>query len=705
MSRLRRDLMIHRRLRRTAPASHRLVWLLAFLVALPFGGCAMALVGGGGTAYAVAAITRDLPRPEDLRARPLPQVTQLYDRTGQHLLYEFYEQRRIIVPLKDIAPVMIQATLAAEDVNFYQHGGFDPRGLLRAAWVNFRTGETVQGGSTITQQLVKRMLLSPEKSYARKLRELLLAMQVEQRYSKDQILELYLNEVYYGNQAYGVEAAALTYFGKHARDLNLAEASILAGLVQQPSTYNPVDRLPAALARQAEVLDVMVKNGMVTPEQAEEAKQQAAAMTYLPAQTEIRAPHFSFYIKKLLQEQFPPDVLARGLKVITTLDLNLQERGQEIVRRRVDQIRWQRVNNGALVALSPQTGEILAMVGSYDYHKKEIDGEVNVALALRQPGSSFKLFTYATAFATGKWSPATPVTDQPIIRPDFTARDGAYRPKNYDDRFHGTMTLRQALANSYNIPAVLVQEAVGTREVIKTARAMGITTELPEVRSLTLGAGVVRLLDMTGAYGAVANGGKLVEPVAILRVLDWQDRVLYEYTPPPGRQVISPEVAYLLADVLSDAAARRPMFGTVLDLAGGRIAAVKTGTANDYKDSWTLGFTPYFVTGVWVGNTDNSPMLQVAGSLGAGYIWKEFMDTVLAGLPNVPFTPPPGVVRAPVCPGRRDTDLFIGGTEPKTGCPPPIPNVQQRYSPDEFRLLPLDVQRRVPAELRPTSGR
>ena len=703
--RARNELLILRRQRRKPAPSPRGLWALVLVVLFGIGSCGTATIGGAGTAFAVSTITRDLPKPGELSTQHLAQVTQLYDRTGQQLLYEFYDERRIIVPLHEIAPVMVEATLAAEDVNFYQHRGFDLRGLIRAAWTNYRTGETAQGGSTITQQLVKRMLLSPEKSYTRKLKELILAVEVEQRYPKGRILELYLNEVYYGNQAYGAEAAALTYFGKHAKGLDLAEATVLAGLVQQPTTYNPADHLPAALARQAQVLDVMVKSGMVTPEQAEQAAQRAATIAYLPSQTDIKAPHFSFYVKKLLQEQYPPEVLERGLKVTTTLDLGMFEKGQDIVRRRVDSIRWQKVNNGALVALNPQTGEILAMVGSYDYQRKDIDGEVNVALALRQPGSSFKLFTYAAAFASGKWYPSTMVPDQPIIRPDFTAKDGAYRPKNYDEKFHGTVTLRSALANSYNIPALLVQEAAGTKEVINTARTMGIATDLPDVRSLTLGAGVVRLLDMTSAYGAVASGGKRVEPTPILKVTDHQDNVLYEYAPPAPKQVLSPEVSYMVADVLSDNAARRPAFGNVLDLNGNRIAAVKTGTANDYKDSWTIGFTPPegvpLVTGVWVGNTDNSPMLQVAGSLGAGYIWKEFMDTVLAGKSNVPFTQPPGVVRAPACPGRRETDLFVRGTEPRAGCPPNIPNTPTRYSPEDFRLLPLAVQRLVPGELRP----
>jgi 1A family penicillin-binding protein len=652
--------MLHRRLHRSPPPTHRWLILLAAMAILGAAGCTTAVLGGAGTAYAFVA--KDLPDPGELAKRPLAQVTQLYDRTGQHLLYEFYEERRIAVPLTEVAPVMIQATLAIEDTSFYEHPGFDIRGLARAFVQNVQSGRIVGGGSTITQQLVKRTFLTDEQSYVRKLKELILAVQVETRYSKDQILEMYLNQVYYGNQAYGVEAAALAYFGKHARDLTLAEASLLAGLVQRPSEYDPVTNPKVALRRQAEVLERMVRNGMITPEEAEEASRQAAGFTYRMSETQIVAPHFAFYVKEQLQQRVNPDVLRGGLKVITTLDLNLQEQGQQIVRRRVDALRFQRVNNGALVALNPRTGEILAMVGSYDYYKESIDGKVNVATALRQPGSSFKLFTYATAFASRRWAPSSVVADVAIQRRDLGSPTGWYRPKNYDNRFHGNVTFRSALANSYNIPAVLVQEAVGTREVIKTARALGITTDLPEVMSLTLGAGVVRLLDMTAAYGAVANSGQRVEPTPFLRITDSQGRVIHELSQPKGEAVLSPEVAYMLTDILSDAAARRPMFGNVLDLAGGRPAAVKTGTANDYKDSWAIGFTPSLVAGAWVGNTDNSPMLQVAGSLGGGYIWKEFMEMALRGQPPEPFgPPPPGLVRARVCGGL---DWMIAGSTP-----------------------------------------
>jgi 1A family penicillin-binding protein len=651
-------LIVHRRLNRAPPPSFRFLLMLAAMAVFSMGGCTAALVGGTATAYAY--VTKDLPKPTELANRPLAQVTQIYDRSGEHLLYEFYEERRIAVPLSEVAPVMVDATLAIEDAKFYQHHGFDVAGLIRAFISNFRSGQIVGGGSTITQQLVKKTLVGDETSYTRKVKELILAVRVESIYPKDQILEMYLNTVYYGNQAYGVEAAALSYFGKHAKDLTLAEASILAGLVQRPSVYDPVTNPKAALARQSDVLDNMVRYGMVTEEEAEAAKEQAAGFTYRVSETQIQQPHFAFFVRDQLQQQVNPDVLRNGLKVITTLDWDMQQQAQDIVRRRVDAIRYQHVNNGSMVAINPKTGEILAMVGSYDYYNKAIDGQVNVATALRQPGSSFKAFTYATAFGSRKWSPGSVVVDAPIQRPDIGSPTGWYRPRNYDEKFHGSVSFRSALSNSYNIPAVLVQEAVGTKEVIKTARAMGITTDLPEVMSLTLGAGVVRLLDMTSAYGAFADNGMRVPPTPFLKITDREDHPIYELTPKP-EQVVSPEVSYMIANVLSDTAARRPAFGNVLDLNIPRTAAVKTGTANDYKDSWAIGFTPSLVVGAWVGNTDNSPMFQIAGSLGGGYIWKEFMEYALKNQPNEQFVMPPGVTRGRVC---GVTDLFLNGSSP-----------------------------------------
>ena len=641
-------------------------------------GCSTALAGGAGTVYAFNTIRRDLPDPKSLESLPLPQVTRIYDRTGQHLLYEFYEERRIAIPLKDVAPVVLQATLAIEDSGFYQHGGFDPKGILRAIVQNFRTGETVSGASTITQQLVKRMLLNDEQTYIRKVREIILAAQVDALYPKDKILEMYVNQVYYGNQAYGIEAAAQSYFGKSAKDMDLAEATVLAGLVQLPSVYDPVTHPDNAFARQRQVLDRMVALGDISAQEADEAAAKARTFTYRMQESKVDQPHFAFFVKEQLQQRINPEVLRGGLNVITTLDYDANERAQQIIRKRVDEIRWQHVNNGSLVSMNPKTGEILAMVGSYDFNNKAIDGYVNVATALRQPGSSFKLFSYATAFASKRFFPSSMVTDVPLKRVDISnTQTGFYEPKNYDLKWHGTVSFRSAFANSYNIPALLVQDAVGTPEVIKTARALGIKTDLPVVPSLTLGAGVVRLLDMTTAYGTMANGGVLVEPTPFLKITDAHGNVIYDLGQPSGQRVIPSFVAYQVADVLSDVAARRPAFGNVLDLAPApdtraiRTAAVKTGTANDYKDSWTLGFTPSLVTGVWVGNTDNSPMLQVAGSLGAGYIWKDFMDQTLRAKPDEKFVMPSDAVRAPICPGQRATDVFSADAVPKT-CPPTL---------------------------------
>ncbi|HXI15875.1 MAG TPA: transglycosylase domain-containing protein [Chloroflexota bacterium] len=647
--------LVRRRIHRTPPPSYRILWVLAALALFSAVGCGGLTVGGAGTAYAF--VTKDLPNPADLSSRPLAQVTQLYDRTGEHLLYEFYEERRIAIPLSQVAPVMLQATLAIEDAGFYQHRGFDIRGIARAFLNNIRAGgEIVGGGSTITQQLVKRSFLSDESSYLRKMKELVLAVQVETVYSKDQVFEMYLNQVYYGNQAYGIEAAALSYFGKHAKDLALSEASILAGLVQLPSRYDPVTNPKAAHGRQEQVLEAMVRNNMVTQEEADAAIEQSKGFTYRLQETRIVHPHFAFFVKEQLQQRINPDILRGGLKVITTLDVPTQDMAQQIVQRRVRELRFQSVNNGSMVAIDPRTGEIMAMVGSVDYYNKAIDGQVNVATAQRQPGSSFKPFTYAAALATKKWTAASGIPDQPISWPDIGSKTGVYRPQNYDEKFHGTPTLRSALANSYNIPALLVQDAVGAQELIKFARNMGVTTELPAVRSLTLGAGVVRLLDMTSAYGVFGNGGVRVEPNPFLKITDSQGRVVYELTQPKGEQVLSAEVAYIVSDILSDNRARSPMFGNVLDLTGGRLGAVKTGTTNDYKDSLTIGFTPSLAVGAWVGNTDNSPMAKVAGSLGAGYIWKEFMDTYHRGKPLERFQMPPGIVRTSVC-GYQEVTL------------------------------------------------
>ena len=677
-STLARMLIRRRSFREQAPRPRTLlIVLLSGLLLL--GGCGIGVAGGARLAY--TAVMRDLPKAADLKSRPMAQVTSLYDRTGAQLLYEFYVERRFWVDLRDVSPVMIRATLAAEDVSFYTHPGYDVRGIIRAVVNDLtRRRSGTQGGSTITQQLVKRLLLSSEQTYIRKMRELVLAVQVEEVYSKDEVLELYLNQVFYGNQSYGIEAAALSYFDKHASDLNLAEATILAGLVQAPSDYDPVINPKAALDRQDDVLSVMVRYQMVTQAEADEARLEAEAFAYKQLRTDIKVPHFAFFAREQLSRRVDPEALRGGLSVITTIDLAQQQMAQDIVTKRVAGLKSQRVNNGALAAINPRTGEILAMVGSVDFNNAEIDGQVNVATSLRQPGSAFKPLAFAALFATRKFLPATTVIDEAITRPDASAPSGIYRPVNYDGKFHGTVTLRSALANSYNIPALLVQETIGTKELVRFARALGIVTPLPEVESLTLGAGTVRLLDMVGAYAAFANDGIRVDPTPFLRISSKSGTVIWDATEVRGERVLPSEAAYMVTSVLSENRARYPMFGTVLDLAGGRIAAVKTGTTNDYKDSLTIGYTPSLVVGVWVGNTDSKPMMQVAGSLGAGGIWKEFMDTWLKGQPQETF-PMPATVRTGMVCGVPEL-LYIGAPPPQCGIAGAGPVRTPRPTPD-----------------------
>lgn len=662
-----RALGFRRRSGRPEPATPRLATTALLVTLVLFGGCGVGTVGATG--FAFATIMRDLPRAADLSAKPMSQVTRLYDRTGTQLIYEFYDERRIFVPITEVAPVMVKATLAAEDVNFYAHPGFDVRGIARAILNDLMRrrsggGGTV-GGSTITQQIVKRVLLTDEQTYTRKLRELVLAVQVERIYSKDEVLELYLNQVFYGNQSYGIEAAAQSYFGKRASDLDLAEASILAGLVQAPSEYDPARNPRAALARQDEVLDVMVRHGLATQLEADAARTEAGRFEYQRLQSRIIVPHFSFFAREQLVRRVDPEALRQGLRVVTTIDLGMQDTAQGIVTRRVEALRRQQVNNGALVAIDPRTGEILAMVGSADFEDPKIDGQVNVATSLRQPGSSFKPIAWAALFASRKFVPSSTVLDEELIRPDPGSPTGKYQPTNYDGKFHGTVSLRSALANSYNIPAILVQETIGTKELVRVARALGVTTPLPEVQSLVLGAGTVRLLDMTGAYATLANNGSRRDPTPFLQITDASGRVLYDSSTAPATEAIPADAAYMVTSILSDNRARYPLFGTVLDLSGGRLAAVKTGTTNDYKDSLTIGYVPSLAVGAWVGNTDARPMLQVAGSLGAGSIWKEAMDSFLKGRPNQTFPQPSGVIRANVC---GATDLaFAGAPAPQCG--------------------------------------
>ncbi len=663
-----------------------LAWtLVAALLLLGALGVVLVAVGVDLGIMLYRALASDLPSVAALPERPVFKTTQLFDRHGT-LLYEIFDQeagKRTVVPLSEIPPHLIAATIATEDAGFFSNPGIEPRGILRAAWANLLAGRPVAGGSTISQQLVKNVLLPPEERYelslSRKLREALLAFQLSRTYSKEQILEMYLNEIYYGNLAYGVEAAARTYFAKPVHELTLAEAAMLAGLPQAPAVYDPFKNPQAAKARQSEVLDLMVKHGLLDPETAAAAK--AEPLRYATPGTEIRAPHFVMYVRDLLAERYGQRALFQaGFRVYTTLDLGLQQLAEEVVSRQLETLARQDARNAGLVALDPRTGEILAMVGSPDFYDPTIDGQVNATLAERQPGSAIKPLVYLAAFQRG-FGPATVVLDQRTRFPDGPGR--FYTPDNFDRRFRGPVTLRQALGNSLNIPAVKVLQFAGLRETVRLARTLGLTSlaeDRPYGLSFTLGGVEVKLLELAGAYAALANGGRVVPVDPILRIEDSTGQVVYERPPAPAEPQIDPRLAFLITDILADNDARRETFGANSPLRLSRPAAVKTGSTDDYRDSWTIGYTPSLLAGVWVGNSDGRPMRAVLGSSGAGQIWHEFMERALAGQPAEPFIPPEGLIRGTVCadtgylpgPGcqRTVTDWFLAERPPRAANAP-----------------------------------
>jgi 1A family penicillin-binding protein len=633
--------------------------------------------------------SQGLPDIHHIGLNPSFETTRIYARDGHTLLYELADPatgRRTRVDFDRIPNTLKQATIAVEDANFYQHPGVDWRGIVRAMWLNYRNQEIVSGGSTITQQLVRALLLSHEaqsnevsdsQRYERKMREIILAYRVNQEYSKDEILNHYLNEVYYGAQSYGVEAAARSYFNKHVWQLSDAEATLLAGLPQSPTLLNPFDNMEGARARQAITLDLMVKNGALSAERAEAIK--AEPITLVTPTVTIYAPHFVFYVRDLLEQRYSSRILYRGgLRIITSLDINWQIKAEQIVRKHIEQLRAHNAHNAAVVMLSP-TGEILAMVGSADYNDPTIDGQVNVALAPRQPGSALKPIVYAAALQRG-WTPATIIWDVPT---EFQRDNGAvYAPMNYDNSWHGPQRVRMALANSLNIPAVKALEFVGIETFVNQAQRMGITTMGNPARyglAMALGSNEVRLLDLSTAYTTFRNGGYYHPHVSILRIEDSQGAVLERQPEAPGPQVLGPrgeQIAFLISNILSDNQARWYMFGrgNVMELPDNRPSAVKTGTSNEWRDSWAVGYTPYVTIGVWVGNSDNSPMQEIAGSNGAGLIWRDLMVAYHLGLPPQHFARPEGIVERSICAGtgtRPDDscphviqELFVAGMEP-----------------------------------------
>jgi penicillin-binding protein 1C len=692
------------------------IGVLAALVALSI--VLTIATGVGAVAAVYANYAKELPDPNEIVTRQEQfETTKIYDRTGQVLLMEVIDPRRgdrTLLPIEQIPEDFRNATIALEDKTFYSNLGIDPMGIARAFILNLQ-GQGVQGGSSITVQLIKNILIPEEEryqiSYARKIKEAILALEISRLYSKDQILEWYLNTNYYGNWAIGVEAAAQVYFGKHAQELSLAESAMLAPIVQYPA-MNPIDNPDEAKKRQNIALGRLVDEGYITQTEADAAyAEQLEVYTSMLKRYDIIAPHFAMYVRKQLEDRFGTNLLYRGgLRVYTSVDLDVNRIAEEEARNQVAKLQEEgkEVSNAAVVVLRAGTGEILAMVGSIDYWNEEIDGNVNVAVAPRQPGSSFKPFSYVTAFHQG-YTAAQLVMDVHSCFDDYP--NPPYCPEDYDRKYHGPQSFRTALARSYNIPAVKVLDRVGVGNVIRTAHAVGINTLNQDLDyyglSLTLGGGEVWLLDMAYAFGVFANGGTMMgeptrnprpgfrqlDPVAILRVEDAQGQTLWEYTRPEARTVVladgrelSQEEAYLLTNVLSDNNARAAAFGSNSALRLSRPAAAKTGTTTDFKDVWTVGYTPQVVTGVWVGNNDNTPMEGVSSSRGAGPIWHNVMERIYeeghaqrvlgevvekfprpAGLTTLEVCAVSGLLPNEHCPDKTKA-LFIEGTEPTEYC-------------------------------------
>ena len=674
---------------------------------------AVGTLAGGGVALAYGIYTAYADQLPDASVIEQQQdefeTVRIYDRTGQYLLYESIDPRpfrgdRRYIEYRNMSPWVYQAAVALEDRNFWDNPGINVRGLLRAFVSNLQGG-AVQGGSSITQQLIKNVVIPVEErtqqSYARKIKEVILAMEVTRRYPKEKILEWYLNYNYYGNLAYGVEAASQVYFGKSSKELNLAEAAMLAPIPQFP-LLNPIDRPEEAKRRQGLALRALVEAGEIKPEEAVAAFQEPLSSLRKSVAERfdiLTAPHFALYVLDQIKREYntaedPYYIWRKGLQIYTTLDVDLQRYAEQTAREQVVKLLEQGKNahNAAVVTIKNDTGEILAMVGSLDYNNEEIDGQVNVATANRQPGSSFKPYVYLTALENGM-SPASMILD---VATAFPQDDGTfYRPENYDRQYHGPVSLRNALARSYNIPAIRVMQQVGVAAALRTAHTMGINGLDRGLNyyglNLVLGGGEVSLLDHTYAYSTLANGGVMIgepvlpsqlrdgfrqlNPVSVLQIRDTNGEVIKAYQQPQAERIVSADVAYIMADIMSDDVARSPAFGanTELTLPDRKVAA-KTGTTNGFKDNWTMGFTPQMTVGVWVGNTDNESMVNVTGLSGAAPIWNAVMRKSLEGLPPAWYERPPAVVdRAicvpsgllptPTCQSQRN-EIFVAGTEP-----------------------------------------
>ncbi|HEY8647981.1 MAG TPA: transglycosylase domain-containing protein [Candidatus Limnocylindria bacterium] len=634
----------------------------------------LGIFAGSAAAAFFGYFAADLPAAHDLATVPIPLSTYIYDRTGEHLLYTLEDERRELVTLDEVPPLMQQATIAIEDHSFWTNPGIDLGGIVRALQVNLARGGVSQGGSTITQQLIKTRLLGDEPTVTRKIKEAILAVEATRTFSKQQILEMYLSQIFYGNQSYGLKAAAKTYFD--VADLNkltLGQMALLAGLPQAPSEYDPVQNPAAALARRTLVVQAMVDEGYITQAQADQANAEAIKVT--PAKTSLYAPHFTFRAREQLINILGEKAAYRGgYRVYTTLDFNMQQLAEKEVKDHVDGLKFANVNNAALVTMDPTTGEILAYVGSKDYydHSPKVQGDYDVAgIALRQPGSTFKMFTYLTGMLKGGMTASTVLNDIQFNSPDGSGQ--TYSPKDATKEQHGPTTIRQALRESLNLPALNVTRTVGVDAIIDTVHQLGINREFDRSRlglSFGIGAAEMRLIDMASAYQVIANYGRRIEPTFIMKIVDSTGKVVNDYTKVESKQVIDERYAWIMTNILkdnTDPVHGSFVFGPFTSI--GRPAALKTGTTDNLQDVLAIGYTPTRLTAIWMGNSDNSVMFGISSALGPGILWRDYMKTVTGGLPPDDFKRPAGIVDRVVCVNPALTGGNGSGKLPGPNCP------------------------------------
>ena len=619
----------------------------------------------------------------------------LLDRHGRAFFHLYSAKSKRIIPLSQVPLNTQQAVIAIEDQTFYEHRGISLRGIMRAAVTNIKAGKIMYGGSTITQQIVKNTLLTSQKSWLRKYQEAFLALELELRYAKPEILAMYFNTAYFGEGPFGMEEAAHPYFTKPAQELSLGESAMLAGLLTEPSRLSPLSHDPvAARVRQRLTLENMVELGFITQPAKQAAIDEKIAFNPAPIMRSQQAPHFALYVKDQLVSQFGEQYVASsGLKVTTTIDLDIQAKAEAALNTQLTKLERQGATNGSAVVIHPTTHEILAMVGSRNWFADTF-GKVNMAISPRQTGSAFKPIVYAAGFEKHIISPATILQDSP------TTFGADYKPADYDGKYRGPVSVRRALANSLNIPAVSVMQQVGVKTVAHMAQAFGITSLPPSEDynlALALGAGGISPLELTNAYATLASGGHFKKPQSILKISDKRNQAIH-LPIPKATQAISSETAFLVSSILSDNQARAEIFGRSLTIS--RPAAVKTGTSQEYRDAWTVGYTPQLAVGVWVGNNDNTPMRSLAGSLGAAPIWKQIMEKLHAEVPLVAFTAPSTIQQITLCRKLPETEdgtpqyisykeYFLTGTQPANRC-------QWQDIPRKIKEPPKVVDRLIP---------